>query len=45
MAINAHVETLTKRHQELEAEILSQAKHPSSDELHITELKRQKIED
>lgn len=43
MAIKAHMETLTKRHQELETAIAAEAKHPGSDDLHIVELKRQKL--
>ncbi|MGE0408082.1 MAG: YdcH family protein [Amphiplicatus sp.] len=43
MATSAHLDTLTQRHQELEAEIASEMKHPSHDEYRITELKRQKL--
>ena len=43
MAIKAHVETLNKRHQELEIAISSESKHPSHDEFRIVELKRQKL--
>ncbi len=43
MAIEAHLETLTQRHQELEAAILSEMKHPSHDETKIHELKRLKL--
>lgn len=43
MAIKAHMETLNQRHQELEAAIESETKHPAFDELRIVELKRQKL--
>lgn len=43
MAIEAHMETLNKRHQELEAEIANEAKRAASDDLRVIELKRQKL--
>lgn len=43
MAIKAHMETLSQRHQELEAAIATENKHPAHDELRIVELKRQKL--
>lgn len=43
MAIKAHMETLSQRHQELEAAIAAEIKHPAFDELRIVELKRQKL--
>ena len=43
MAIDAHMETLSKRHQELDAEIENEAKRAASDDLRILELKRQKL--
>jgi len=43
MAIKAHMETLTQRHQELEATIATEMKHPAHDKLHLVELKRQKL--
>ena len=43
MAIKAHMETLNKRHQELETAIALEVKHPASDDLRIIELKRQKL--
>ncbi len=43
MAIDAHLETLTHRHEELETEIAVEMKHPSHDEIRINELKRQKL--
>jgi len=42
MAIKAHMETLTKRHQALDATIATD-KHPSHDDLRLVELKRQKL--
>ncbi|WDI31433.1 DUF465 domain-containing protein [Hyphococcus flavus] len=43
MAIKAHMDTLNRRHQELEAAISSESKHPGHDELRLVELKRQKL--
>ena len=43
MVNDAQMETLTKRHQELEAAIAAEIKHPAFDELHVVELKRQKL--
>ena len=43
MASNAQLDTLTKRHQELEAAIAAEMKHPAFDELRVVELKRQKL--
>ncbi len=43
MAIKAHMETLNQRHQQLEAAITKETKHPAHDELHVLELKRQKL--
>ena len=43
MATNAHLETLNQRHQELEAAIAAEMKHPSHDETRISELKRLKL--
>ncbi|MBT8472528.1 MAG: DUF465 domain-containing protein [Marinicaulis sp.] len=43
MAIKAHMETLNVRHQELEAAITTETKHPGFDELKVVELKRQKL--
>lgn len=43
MATKAQVETLTKRHQELEAAISAEIRHPAFDELRVLELKRQKL--
>lgn len=43
MAIKAHMETLNRRHQELEAAIASETKSPAYDDLRVVELKRQKL--
>ena len=43
MADKAHLESLSQRHQELEAEIADELKHPGYDDLHLVELKRQKL--
>ncbi len=43
MAMKAHLDTLTQRHQELEAAIASEMKHPSHDDTRINELKRLKL--
>jgi hypothetical protein len=43
MAVEAHLETLTQRHRELEAEIADELKHPGFDDTRVGELKRQKL--
>jgi hypothetical protein len=43
MAMKAHLDTLTQRHQELEAAIAAEMKHPSHDETRLHELKRLKL--
>lgn len=43
MAIKAHMETLSRRHQDLETAITSEIKHPGYDDLRVVELKRQKL--
>lgn len=43
MASNAQMDSLTKRHQELEAEISAELKHPGFDELRVVEMKRKKL--
>lgn len=43
MAVKAHLDTLNQRHQDLEAAIASETKHPGYDEMHVLELKRQKL--
>ena len=43
MAIESHLADLEKRHQALEQEIADALNHPSTDDLHIAELKRKKL--
>ena len=43
MAMEAHLQTLNQRHQELEAAITSEMKHPSHDDMKVHELKRLKL--
>lgn len=43
MAMKAHLDTLTQRHQELEAAISAEMKHPSHDDSRVNELKRLKL--
>lgn len=43
MAMKAHLDTLTQRHQELEAAIAAEMKHPSHDDSRVNELKRLKL--
>jgi hypothetical protein len=39
----AHVEQLRRKHEALGAEVEKELRHPGSDDLHISELKRQKL--
>ncbi|MEO0879324.1 MAG: DUF465 domain-containing protein [Pseudomonadota bacterium] len=41
--MEAHLETLSQRHQELEAAIASEMKHPSHDDIKLQEMKRLKL--
>jgi hypothetical protein len=43
MSIEAHVETLQRRHRALETEIAEANAHPSIDDLEIVLLKRRKL--
>jgi hypothetical protein len=43
MALEAHLAELTVKHQKLEERIREELQHPSSDDLTITELKREKL--
>jgi hypothetical protein len=43
MTIKAHLAALERRHQELEREVADASVHGSTDDLKITELKRQKL--
>jgi hypothetical protein len=44
MTIQAHLTELERRHQKLEDEIAEAMAHPSTDDLRIAELKRQKLQ-
>jgi hypothetical protein len=44
MTIQAHLTELEKRHQRLEDEIAEAIAHPSTDDLRILALKRQKLQ-
>ena len=44
MTIQAHLTELERRHRKLEDEIAEAMAHPSSDDLKIAELKRQKLQ-
>ena len=43
MALNAHLETLKTKHDELDEQIRTALKTPSSDDLQISKLKRMKL--
>lgn len=43
MAVEAHVEGLTTRHQKLERALEAALAHPSTDPLEIAKLKREKL--
>lgn len=43
MALESHIAELRDRHKALEQEIDHQTHHPSSDDLHVAELKKQKL--
>jgi hypothetical protein len=43
MALESHIAELRDRHQALERAIEAELHHPSSDDLHIAELKKQKL--
>jgi len=43
MTIEAHIETLEKKHGVLEEQLHSAMLHPSTDDTQIAELKRQKL--
>jgi len=43
MAIESHLAELERRHQALEQEITEARTHPSTDDLEIAQLKRQKL--
>jgi len=43
MALNAHLETLKTKHDELDEQIKTALKTPSSDDLRISEMKKKKL--
>lgn len=43
MALEVHIAELKDRHRSLEREIENQLQRPSSDDLHIAELKKKKL--
>ncbi len=43
MALESHITELCNRHKALETQIESELHHPASDDLHIAELKKQKL--
>lgn len=43
MDVNAHVEELRRKHQTLSEQVEEEQRHPGSDDLHVAELKKQKL--
>jgi len=43
MAIQSHVDELTRKHAQLESDIVQEMKHPGFDEHKIAELKKEKL--
>ncbi len=43
MALEAHLQSLSQRHQELESLLADEMKHPHPDDLRVHELKRLKL--
>ncbi len=43
MAVSAHIEELSEKHRTIERKIEEELKHPSSDELTIAALKKEKL--
>ncbi len=43
MNLGSHLEELKKKHESLAAEVEDALRHPGMDDLHITELKKQKL--
>lgn len=43
MSVSSHVSALRKKHEVLSRTIESEQRSPASDDLHITELKREKL--
>ncbi|MEM1397765.1 MAG: DUF465 domain-containing protein [Pseudomonadota bacterium] len=44
MALEAHLQSLTRRHQELDLALSSELKRPSADEKRLSDLKRRKLQ-
>lgn len=44
MSLQSHLAELERRHQALEAEISDETHHPAADPVHVTELKRRKLQ-
>ncbi|MBL4732635.1 MAG: DUF465 domain-containing protein [Rhizobiaceae bacterium] len=44
MAIEARIDTLEQRHQQLESDLLAKLKSPGSNDSEIADLKRQKLQ-
>ena len=43
MTLSAHVQELRIKHAALSAQVETEMRHPGSDDLHIAELKKQKL--
>jgi hypothetical protein len=43
MAVSAHIDELSEKHRAIERKIEEELKHPSSDELRIAALKKEKL--
>jgi hypothetical protein len=43
MSLGSHLEELKKRHESLSVEVEEAQRSPGTDDLHITELKKQKL--
>ena len=43
MTLTAHVQELRNKHAALSAKVEEELRHPGSDDLHIAELKKQKL--
>ena len=43
MSLEAHISELEAKHSALKAEIEEEQSHPSADDMHIAELKREKL--
>lgn len=43
MAVTAHIEELSEKHRAIERKIEEELKHPSSDELTVAALKKEKL--